>query len=270
MSTDSFSPKPKWGQNFLVDRNVLSCILDVAELIPEHSVLEVGPGKGVLTEALAERCRRVFSIEIDRRLEPWLAPLEERFPGRVSILWGDARTWDYALLPSEGLTRIVANIPYSIMTPLLWTFISHCLKTVRRIVLLLEKEAMERLLAPPGTKARGPLGIVLDALGGGIIARHVDRRSFRPTPHADSVLAVFKTTENLNSATQCAFRTLLEDGFRHRRKTLLGNLRSAGYREDIVGEALAYSGFDQEQKVRAEELSTEDWLHLYSHLQARS
>ncbi len=212
MSTVAFSPKPKWGQNFLVDRNVLSAILDIAELPPGSSVLEVGPGKGILTEALAERCCRVFSIEIDRRLEPWLAPLEERYPGRVSILWGDARTWDYSSLPSEGLSRIVANIPYSIMTPLLWTFISHCLTSVRRIVLLLEKEAMERLLAPPGTKERGPLGIVLDALGGGSMVRRVDRRSFRPAPHADSVLAVFKTTENLEMATQCAFRTLLEDG----------------------------------------------------------
>ena len=270
MSHESFSPKSKWGQNFLVDRNVLSDILDVAELTPACSVLEVGPGKGILTEAIAERCRKVFSIEIDRRLEPWLAPLEERYPGRVSVLWGDARTWDYDSLPSEGLTRIVANIPYSIMTPLLWTFISHCLKTVRRIVLLLEKEAMERLLAPPETKGRGPLGIVLDALGGGRIVRRVDRRSFRPVPHADSVLAVFNTTENLEIATRDTFRTLLQDGFRHRRKTLLWNLRSAGYQCDIVVEGLAFSGLAPEQKVRAEELSTDNWLRMYSYLQART
>ena len=270
MSHESFSPKSKWGQNFLVDRNVLSDILDVAELTPACSVLEVGAGKGILTEAIAERCRKVFSIEIDRRLEPWLAPLEERYPGRVSVLWGDARTWDYDSLPSEGLTRIVANIPYSIMTPLLWTFISHCLKTVRRIVLLLEEEAMERLLAQPKTKGRGPLGIVLDALGGGRIVRRVDRRSFRPAPHADSVLAMFNTTENLEIATRDAFRTLLEDAFRHRRKTLLWNLRSAGYQCDIVGEALTRSGLDPKQKVRAEEVSTENWLRIFSYLQART
>ena len=270
MSPEFFVPKPKWGQNFLLDRNVLSDILDVAELTSGCSVLEVGPGKGILTEAIAERCCRVFSIEIDRRLEPWLAPLEERYPGQVSLLWGDAQTWDYASLPSEGLTRIVANIPYSIMTPLLWTFISHCLKTVRRIVLLLEEEAMERLLAQPKTKGRGPLGIVLDALGGGRIVRRVDRRSFRPAPHADSVLAMFNTTENLEIATRDAFRTLLEDAFRHRRKTLLWNLRSAGYQCDIVGEALRRSGLDPKQKVRAEEVSTENWLRIFSYLQART
>ena len=270
MSPEFFVPKPKWGQNFLVDRNVLSDILDVAELTSGCSVLEVGPGKGILTEAIAEHCCRVFSIEIDRRLEPWLAPLEERYPGRVSLLWGDARTWDYASLPSEGLTRIVANIPYSVMTPLLWTFISHCLKTVRRIVLLLEEEAMERLLAQPKTKGRGPLGIVLGALGGGRIVRHVDRRSFRPAPHADSVLAMFNTTQNLEIATRDAFRTLLEDAFRHRRKTLLWNLRSAGYQCDIVEEALTRSGLDPKQKIRAEEVSTDNWLRIFSYLQART
>ena len=270
MSPEFFVPKPKWGQNFLLDRNVLSDILDVAELTSGCSVLEVGPGKGILTEAIAERCCRVFSIEIDRRLEPWLAPLEERYPGRVSLLWGDARTWDYASLPSEGLTRIVANIPYSIMTPLLWTFISHCLKTVRRIVLLLEEEAMERLLAQPKTKGRGPLGIVLGALGGGRIVRRVDRRSFRPAPHADSVLAMFNTTQNLEIATRDAFRTLLEDAFRHRRKTLLWNLRSAGYQCDIVEEALTRSGLDPKQKIRAEEVSTDNWLRIFSYLQART
>jgi 16S rRNA (adenine1518-N6/adenine1519-N6)-dimethyltransferase len=271
MEHSTFLPKPKWGQNFLIDRTVLAEILDAAELVPEEAVLEIGPGKGILTEALILNSSRVFAIEIDERLSRWLSPLRERYPGRLSLFWGDACTWDYSTIfrqSPSSLTKIVANIPYSITTPLLWALITSGLGSVSRVILLLEKVAMDRLTAPPGTKSRGPLGIVLETLGGGSVVRHVAGHSFRPVPRTDSVLAVFRTTENLAVATHRDYRKFLENAFRHRRKTLSRNLRDAGFSQIVVHEAFARIGINKDGMLRAEELSSDTWLCLYKHLSA--
>jgi 16S rRNA (adenine1518-N6/adenine1519-N6)-dimethyltransferase len=250
------------GQHFLVDRSALAAIVEAAELSAEDEVLEIGPGPGVLTAAIAERARFVTAVEIDERM---VAVLADTVGDRdnVRIVRADALEVDLYALGPRPLTRIVANLPYQITSPLLVKF----LEDPRRpplIVVLVQEEVARRIVAQPGeAKERGFLSVFVQAFATPSIVRRVPARSFRPPPKVDSAVVALRTmaTPAFAPLEQHRFLALVSDAFRHRRKQLRSALGfEAGVAKDRADAALRAAGIDPAR--RPEELSLPEWVAL--------
>jgi 16S rRNA (adenine1518-N6/adenine1519-N6)-dimethyltransferase len=235
------------GQNFLADPNLLDAILRDAELERGDVMLEVGAGEGVLTERLAAVATHVHAVELDRGLEPALAPVAAR--PNVELHWGDAMRLDLsALRPAPS--SVVANLPYSIATPLLLRTIEE-LPTLRRWTVMVQREIAERLRAAPGGRIYGAPSVLIQLACEAKLLRTVDPAVFRPRPRVESaILALRRTGPGADPAT----RELVRAAFAHRRKSLarsvehvrpgsLGTIRAGlrvlGISEDARAEALA-------------------------------
>lgn len=257
------NPRPlhRLGQNFLVDRGVLADIVARGDVRAGDVVLEVGPGRGILTRALLERGAAVHAVELDQRLRPELEALRDspEAAGRLSLHWADALKVDYAaLVPSPG--KVIANIPYNITTPLIWRLIGFGLAYHLYMV---QKEAAERLAAPADTKARYPLGVTLEVMGTVTQVRRVAPTCFRPVPKVESELVEIVIQKNHELARDPSWSELLHRAFAHRRKTLLNNLgrERTSPLFHFWAERLDEAGIDP--KLRAEDLDGEAWLRLY-------
>ncbi|HEV8656292.1 MAG TPA: 16S rRNA (adenine(1518)-N(6)/adenine(1519)-N(6))-dimethyltransferase RsmA [Candidatus Limnocylindria bacterium] len=249
------------GQRFLVDRGVLRAILDAAELSAEDDVLEVGPGPGVLTAQLADRARSVTAVEIDQRMVAVLGEtLADR--GNVRIVRADALAVDLFALGARP-TRIVANLPYQITTPLLERFIGD----ERRpplVVVLVQEEVARRIVATASSgKERGYLSVFVQSFADAKIIRRVPPSAFRPAPKVSSAVVTLRTRARPAFAPleRGAFLRFVSDVFRHRRKQLRGALgHEAGVAPDRAEAALVASGI--EPRRRAEELTLDEWVAL--------
>ncbi|MDR2136657.1 MAG: 16S rRNA (adenine(1518)-N(6)/adenine(1519)-N(6))-dimethyltransferase RsmA [Synergistaceae bacterium] len=259
-----FRPKRRFGQNFLIDRSVLSEIVERAAVAPDDVLLEVGPGEGVLTTALLLKgCARLHAVELDFRLKDALERLQAQNP-RLNVLWNDAVRADYGAL-SPFPNKVVANIPYSITTPLIWRLLAFASRGLTYHLYMVQKEAMERLTAPRDTKERYPLGVALEVMGTVALVRRVPPSCFRPAPRVDSALVEIELKRNLFLTEDSLWSDLLHAGFHQRRKTLLNNLK--GFRGRGLEE---WQGLMDRVKldprIRAEDLSGEEWLLLYDAL----
>ena len=240
----------RYGQNFLADKNILACIIRRACLSPDDVVLEIGPGHGVLTRALlAENVKCVHAVEIDERMRPELEEIAGN-DSRLCLHWGDAVKYDYPSL-SPFPNKVIANIPYNITTPLIWKLLRYAEHGLTYHMYMLQKEAALRLTAPPDTKARYPLGVMIEAMGHAVTIKNVSRECFRPVPNVDSVIAEIMIERNFELACDLLWSELLHRGFAQRRKTLQNNLK----------------GFvnvpDEFAKMRAEDLTFNEWLKIY-------
>ncbi len=205
------------GQNFLADPNLLDAIVRDAELAPEDVVLEVGAGEGVLTERLLGAARHVHSVEIDRGLEPALAPLAAR--PELSLHWGDAMRLDLAGL-DPAPTAMVANLPYAVATPLLLRTVAE-LPSLRRWTVMVQREIADRLRAAPGSRTYGAPSAVIQLACEVRLLRTVDPAVFRPRPRVESaILALRRTGPGADEET----RKLIRAAFSHRRKSLARSL----------------------------------------------
>jgi len=255
-----FRHKKSLGQNFLADRNILRKIVERAAPAPGDVLLEVGAGQGVLTrELLASPCTFLYSMEIDRGLEPFLSDIPLLHPPRFRLIWGDALEADFSLL-SPAPDKVVANIPYNITTPLLWKLL-ETLPSAAYFLLMVQKEAADRMIAPPATKERYPLGVTLELTGSVRNVLNVPPTAFRPVPAVNScLLEISLGKEHRELATDVFWRGMLRSGFAQRRKKLLKNLKA--FRDDVPWpEVFADLGIGENS--RAEELSGEKWLALY-------
>jgi 16S rRNA (adenine1518-N6/adenine1519-N6)-dimethyltransferase len=250
------------GQRFLVDRGVLSAILDAAELAPEDDVLEVGPGPGVLTAQLAERAHTVTAVEIDERM---VAVLRETLAGldNVRIVRADALAVDLFAIGDRPPTRIVANVPYQITTPLLERFIGDDRRPPLIVVLVQEEVARRMVATPSSAKERGYLSVFVQSFAEAKIVRRVPPSAFRPAPKVSSAVVALRTRSRPAFAPldREAFLRFVSDVFRHRRKQLRGALgHEAGVEPDRAVAALRACGIDPTR--RAEELTLEEWVAL--------
>jgi len=250
------------GQHFLVDRSALSAIVEAAELSANDDVLEVGPGPGVLTAALADRARSVTAIEIDERM---ITVLHETVGGRenVRIVRADALEVDlYAAAPRPP-TRIVANLPYQITSPLLIKFLQDP-RRAPLMVVLVQDEVATRIVAQPGdAKERGFLSVFVQCFAEPKIVRRVPAGSFQPPPKVDSAIVALRIRAEPAFAPldRSAFLALVSDAFRHRRKQLRGALGfEAGVGKERAEAALAAA--DIAPTRRPEELSVAEWVRL--------
>lgn len=251
-------PDKGFGQNFLVDPAALRTIVDAAEVGPRDTVLEVGPGLGVLTRELAARAARVVAVELDERLLPVLRETLAG-AGEVEVVREDAVRFDYAAsLPAHAL--LVANLPYNVATAVL----ARALASGRfdRMVVLVQREVAERLAAGPGEAAYGALSLLMAHHGRVRIVRHVPPGAFLPAPKVTS--SVVRIDVDEHGPLPRALHDLIHVGFAHRRKTLLKNLHLAGYGRQDAAEALADLGLDP--RVRAEALDLATFARLLERL----
>ncbi|HET9162654.1 MAG TPA: 16S rRNA (adenine(1518)-N(6)/adenine(1519)-N(6))-dimethyltransferase RsmA [Solirubrobacterales bacterium] len=239
------------GQNFLADPNLLDAIVRDAELEPGTVVLEVGAGEGVLTERLAAIAAPVHAIEIDRDLEPALAPLSAR--PEVELHWGDAMKLDLGDLEPPP-TAVVANLPYSIATPLILRTIDE-LPTVERWTVMVQREIAERLRAAPGSRTYGSPSVHAQLACEVKLLRTVDPAVFRPRPRVESAILGLRRRA---AGPDLATRELVRAAFAHRRKSLARSLehvrpgsleavraalRELGIAEDARAETLSPASF---------------------------
>ncbi len=250
------------GQRFLVDREVLGAIVDAAELSGADDVLEVGPGPGVLTAQLAARARSVTAVEIDERM---VSVLRETLAGHdnVRVVRADALEVDLFTLGDHTPTRIVANVPYQITTPLLERFIGDDRRPPLVVVLVQEEVARRMVATAKSAKERGFLSVFVQSFAEPKIVRRVPPRAFRPAPKVSSAVVALRTRAQPAFAPleQRAFLRFVSDVYRHRRKQLRGALgHEAGIAPDRADAALRACGIDPRR--RAEELTLEEWVAL--------
>jgi 16S rRNA (adenine1518-N6/adenine1519-N6)-dimethyltransferase len=252
----SISAKKELGQHFLVDENILGVIGRLAELGEGDVVLEVGPGLGVLTAYLADRVRQVHAVELDTSLGPTLV---ERFVGRpnVTLHFGDALRLDLTEI-APGATKLVANLPYNIATPLLAESLDR-LPEIELWCVMVQREVADRLFAEPSTKAYGAVSVLVQLVAERSGFHPVSRTVFRPRPNVDSALVAFRRTGLPED-----FRTIkrvVEAAFAHRRKRLANSLELAGLVPRArAEEAIAKIG--KAPMVRAEELTPAEFRRL--------
>lgn len=248
-----------FGQNFLVDIHALQSVVDAAGLQGNETVLEIGPGLGVLTRELTARAGRVVAVELDERL---LTPLQETVgtADNLEVHLADAMKFDLGVLPHGSL--LVANLPYNIATG----FIIRSLESgvFDRLVVMVQKEVAERLIAPPGSEAFGAVSLLVSHYARARIVRHVPPSSFYPPPDVTSSIVRLDVRPGVQPRPELF--ALIRDAFRHRRKTLAKNLQMAGYARPSVSAALTAAGLDV--RVRAEELGLDDFNDLLQRLQA--
>jgi 16S rRNA (adenine1518-N6/adenine1519-N6)-dimethyltransferase len=244
------SVKKEYGQHFLVDRNILDVIDRLAELGPGDVVLEIGPGQGVLTRYLAERVGRVHAIEIDHALEAALNEL----PANVDLIFGDALQLE---LPQDA-TKLVANLPYNVATPLIVESLDG-LPNVELWCVMVQREVADRLFADPGTKAYGAASVLVQLAAERTGFRAVSRTVFRPPPNVDSALVAFRRKPLPPDFSRV--KELVKAAFAHRRKTLPNSLALAGRAaREQAAEALAAIGHAAD--TRAEALAPEEFVAL--------
>jgi 16S rRNA (adenine1518-N6/adenine1519-N6)-dimethyltransferase len=239
------------GQNFLADPNLLDAIVRDAELEPTDIVLEVGAGEGVLTERLAAVTAHVHTIEIDRNLEPVLAPLAAQ--PRVELHWGDAMKLDLAGFDPKP-NAVVANLPYSIATPLILSTIEQ-MHSVQRWTVMVQREIADRLRAAPGSRTYGSPSVQAQLACEVKLLRTVDPAVFRPRPRVESAILSLRRT---GTGADAATRELVRAAFAHRRKSLARSLehvrpgslsvtrtalRELGIAEDARAETLSPANF---------------------------
>ena len=218
------------GQNFLADPNLLEAIVADAALDPADVVLEVGGGEGVLTERVAARVSRLYVVEIDERLRE---PLERvaSAAGTVELIFGDAMRVDLSAL-DPAPTVMVANLPYSVATPLILRTIAE-LPGLARWTVMVQREIAERLRARPGSRTYGAPSVLVQLACDVRMLRTVDPAVFNPRPRVDSaVLALRRRSE----APPEAIRNLIRDSFAHRRKALPRSLELAAKRREAEAE----------------------------------
>ena len=264
-----FSHKISLGQNFLINPEVIRRCVEAGAIAPSDVLLEIGPGQGVLTrELLKSPCALLHSVEIDHRLAPWLTPLQTDFPDRFRLTWSDVMKLDLSAL-SPRPTKVLANIPYNITSDVIWKIVGELVPAgLDRMILLIQREAAERLAAPPGTRQRYPLGVTLEVLSSIRTVMKVSPGSFSPPPKVWSSLISIHFERNRSLAANPLWRRLLFSAFRQRRKKMIGNLAGEGWDRQALIELFDSLGI--QETARAEELTMPQWLSLYASLQGRS
>lgn len=210
-------PKKLLGQHFLVDSSAVAEMVEAAELSGEETVVEIGPGLGAITLALLEHAKQVIAIELDYEFANYLRLKKQR---RLVVVRGDALAVDWTET-IDGPYKIVANIPYSITSPLLRKIYSLDYRP-ETAVLLVQKELAHRLVAKPGDRQRGLLTLMIEANTDAKIVRTVKPGSFYPRPKTDS--AVVQLITHHQSLTPTIYWPALQAGFRHKRQLLVNAL----------------------------------------------
>jgi 16S rRNA (adenine1518-N6/adenine1519-N6)-dimethyltransferase len=224
----SRSAKRRFGQNFLVDRNVVDRIVAAVAPRPDETIVEIGSGQGALTAKLLETAGRVVAIEFDRELVPFL---RTKFAGvaNLHLLEADALTTDFraAIAPAPH-ARVVANLPYNIATAILQRLIEQR-ECISEMILMLQREVVDRITAEPGSSDRGYLSVLVEAYCEAEKVFDVAPQAFRPVPKVWSTVVRLRVRPKIAAEVkdEALLWQIVSAGFAQRRKTILNNLRDA-------------------------------------------
>jgi 16S rRNA (adenine1518-N6/adenine1519-N6)-dimethyltransferase len=260
--------KKSLGQNFLLDFNLTRRIACAAGPLEGVTVVEVGPGPGGLTRSLLlEGAGRVVAIERDTRCLPALEAIAGLYPGRLEILTADAREIDYGALGHPAPARIVANLPYSVATPLLvsWLKTEPWPPWFDWLVLMFQREVADRIVAPPGGKDYGRLAVLSQWRTSPRIRFTLPAEAFTPKPKVDSALVEFVPKPAPEPPGEVrALEKVTAAAFGQRRKMLRASLRQITPDSEALLLAL---GLDP--KARAEELDVADFVRIANALRSK-
>lgn len=255
-----FHPNKTLGQNFLIDRNILDALVDAVGIEPGDAVLEVGPGLGVMTEALLQRGARLTAIEKDPALAAWLREsLLPQFPDTFELIEGDALETDWEPLLARGFKAFASNLPYSVGTRILMELIQQP-QAPDRLVTLVQLEVADRFAAAPSTPERGTAAVWLQADYDVRVVRSVKPTCFWPPPEVTSAVVAMDrhTRSTLTAAGKAYLRALSKQLFTQRRKQLGTVLRKGPAAFRTIDPAAA--GIDPAR--RAETLTLPEWEAL--------
>ena len=262
------TPKRRFGQNFLVDRNVVDRIVAAVNPQPDQTIIEIGPGRGALTSLLIEKAKRIVAIEFDRDL---VAQLRSKFSAspKLELTEADALTIDFCGTIQPGQqARVVANLPYNIATAILQKLIEqrHC---ITDMTLMLQREVVDRITAAAGSTERGYFSVFVEAYCDTEKLFDVAPQAFRPAPKVWSTVVHLRVRKNIAADVkdEKLFWQVVSAGFAHPRKTILNNLREA---PQVIQELLKQRGGASivlcEAGIpplrRAETLALEEWALL--------
>ncbi|WP_417580917.1 16S rRNA (adenine(1518)-N(6)/adenine(1519)-N(6))-dimethyltransferase RsmA [Pelagibacterium sp.] len=243
--------KKELGQNFLLDLNLTSRIARSAGNLTDVTVIEVGPGPGGLTRALlAGGAKRVIAIERDERTLPALAQISEAYPGRLDVISADALETDYRKL-ADGRTKIVANLPYNIATPLLTGWLSQdpWPAWFESLTLMFQREVAERIVATPQDKAYGRLGVLSGWRTEARIAMNLDRNAFTPPPKVTSSVVHMVPKPVEVDVPVRALEEITRHAFGQRRKMIRQSLKGLGVPLDALFGAVGLKGEERAETL---------------------
>ncbi|MBQ2281690.1 MAG: ribosomal RNA small subunit methyltransferase A [Kiritimatiellae bacterium] len=264
LKNNEITPNKVLGQNFLIDRNILDSIVEVSETGPEYSVLEVGPGLGVLTEQLMLHSKHVTAVEKDSGL---YRILSERWGSeeKLTLIHGDALEVPLHEIYAAGVTRLISNLPYSVGVRVVLDS-ALCDNPPDVMVLLLQKEVCERFAAKPGTADMGIVSVLLQRLYKVTLVRNVKPTCFYPQPDVTSTIVKLKRHNDypMDQAESKYFTEFVKLAFSHRRKQLASVMKNApapyGKDADAIRSLLVQVGATE--TARPEELSIPQWVQL--------
>ena len=257
----NFEFKKKFGQNFLSDESLLDDIVEQAGVTSDDIVVEIGAGKGALTNALLKRAKRVISFEIDLDLKDYLL---NKFNGQnVHFVFDDVMNWtDEKINDLVGEKfKLVANLPYYVTSPIITRFLQN--KNLSSLTVMVQEEVADRIIAKPKTKDYGVLTIICQLYGNPSKVLMVGREKFYPVPNVDSaVVRIDKNEEDKRDYNGVI--SLAKQAFAMRRKKLSSNLEGNKLTKGDLEKLFIQRGFGE--AVRAEELSVNDFVWLYDEL----
>lgn len=258
-----FNFKKKYGQNFIVDKNIIHSIIKKSEIDDETLVIEIGPGAGSLTSELGKYAKNVIAYEIDETLKPIL---EKNITSNTEVIFEDFLKRDIA----EDIKKynykklyVIANLPYYITTPIIIKLIETKID-FDKIVVMVQKEVGDRFKAKPKTKEYNSLSVYLSYYFNITKILDVSRNVFMPKPNVDSIVVCFtKKVDKLKVNNEELFFKLIKDSFKQKRKNLRNNLK--GYNLENISKTL--SKYKLDLTVRAEALPLEIFVDIANNLE---
>ena len=263
----SFAFQKKFGQNFLIDSNVLENIVEAAGITKDDFVLEIGPGIGTMTQYLCESARQVLAVEIDKMLIPILEDTLSEYDN-VEVINQDVLKVDIKSLVEEKNNgrpiKVVANLPYYITTPIIMGLFESKVP-IESITIMVQKEVADRMQTGPGSKDYGALSLAVQYYAEAKVMLNVSATCFMPRPNVDS--AVIKLTRHQESPVEVKDESLMfriiRASFNQRRKTLVNGLKNSSeldFSKEEITEAIKSMG--KEENIRGEKLTLEEFAKL--------
>lgn len=262
---EKIKAKKSLGQNFLHSQEVLTTIIETGNINPEETVLEIGPGEGILTEKLLKKAQKIIAVELDSRLIP---KLESKFAQEITtkklkIIHGDILNLDFKSLELEAISyKLIANIPYYITGEILKKFLESKYQP-EKMVLLVQKEVAERIVAKDNKESI--LSLSIKIYGEPKYETTVEKESFDPVPKVDSaILSISNISKNrLKEITEETFFKIVKAGFAQKRKKLANNLSKITDKEKVES---IFAELNLNSNIRAENISLEVWIEIVKKL----
>lgn len=266
----SFAFQKKFGQNFLIDSNILESIVSAAHITKDDFVLEIGPGIGTMTQYLCEAARQVVAVEIDKMLIPILKDTLSEYDN-VEVINQDVLKLDIKALAQEKNNgkpiKVVANLPYYITTPIIMGLFESKVP-IESITIMVQKEVADRMQTGPGSKDYGALSLAVQYYADAKVQLNVSASCFMPRPNVDS--AVIKLTAHekpVVDVDEALMFKVIRASFNQRRKTLVNGLKNSSeldYTKEEIVQAIKAIG--KEENIRGEKLTLEEFAALSNSL----